>query len=142
MSEAIMSAVDVGDRLAISDVLIRYATALDGRDWELLASCFTDDATLDYDTSGTYGRDAFVEHCRAGLARMKATQHCVTNHVISTDGDRAHSTSYVIAQHVRENDVTFTLGGAYSDDLVRVGTGWRIASRRFVTSWKAGQLRD
>ena len=142
MSEAIMSAVDVGDRLAISDVLIRYATALDGRDWELLASCFTDDATLDYDTSGTYGRDAFVEHCRAGLARMKATQHCVTNHVISTDGDRAHSTSYVIAQHVRENDVTFTLGGTYSDDLVRVGTGWRIASRRFVTSWKAGQLRD
>ena len=142
MSEAIMSAVDVGDRLAISDVLIRYATALDGRDWELLASCFTDDATLDYDTSGTYGRDAFVEHCRAGLARMKATQHCVTNHVISTDGDRAHSTSYVIAQHVRENDVTFTLGGAYSDDLVRVGTGWRIAGRRFVTSWKAGQLRD
>ena len=137
-----MSAVDVGDRFAISDVLIRYATALDGRDWELLASCFTDDATLDYDTSGTYGRDAFVEHCRAGLARMKATQHCVTNHVISTDGDRAHSTSYVIAQHVRENDVTFTLGGAYSDDLVRAGTGWRIASRRFVTSWKAGQLRD
>ena len=142
MSEAIMSAVDVGDRLAISDVLIRYATALDGRDWELLASCFTDDATLDYDTSGTYGRDAFVEHCRAGLARMKATQHCVTNHVISTDGDRAHSTSYVIAQHVRDSDVTFTLGGTYVDDLVRVGTGWRIASRRFVTLWKAGQLRD
>ena len=142
MSAAIMSTADIGDRLAISDVLIRYATALDGRDWELLASCFTDDATLDYDTSGTYGRDAFVEHCRAGLARMKATQHCVTNHVISTDGDRAHSTSYVIAQHVRANDVTFTLGGAYSDDLVRVGTGWRIASRRFVTSWKAGQLRD
>jgi len=142
MSAAIMSTADIGDRLAISDVLIRYATALDGRDWELLASCFTDDATLDYDTSGTYGRDAFVEHCRAGLARMKATQHCVTNHVISTDGDRAHSTSYVIAQHVGENDVTFTLGGTYSDDLVRAGTGWRIASRRFVTSWKAGQLRD
>ena len=142
MSAAIMSTADIGDRLAISDVLIRYATALDGRDWELLASCFTDDATLDYDTSGTYGRDAFVEHCRAGLARMKATQHCVTNHVISTDGDRAHSTSYVIAQHVRDNDVTFTLGGTYTDDLVRASTEWRIASRRFVTSWKAGQLRD
>jgi 3-phenylpropionate/cinnamic acid dioxygenase small subunit len=142
MSAAIMSTADAGDWLAISDVLIRYATALDGRDWELLASCFTDDATLDYDTSGTYGRDAFVEHCRAGLAGMKATQHCVTNHVISTDGDRAHSTSYVIAQHVRENDVTFALGGTYSDDLVRAGTEWRIASRRFVTSWKAGQLRD
>jgi 3-phenylpropionate/cinnamic acid dioxygenase small subunit len=136
-----MSAADVADRLAVSDVLIRYATALDNRDWELLASCFTDEATLDYDTSGVYGRDDFAEHCRVGLGRMKATQHVVTNHVIALDGDRAHSTSYVIAQHVRENDITFTLGGTYHDDLVRSGAEWRIASRRFVTSWKAGQLR-
>jgi 3-phenylpropionate/cinnamic acid dioxygenase small subunit len=142
MSTAIVSTADLIDRLAISDVLIRYATAMDGRDWELLASCFTDDATLDYDTSGTFGRDDFVDHCSAGLARMKATQHCVTNHVISVDGDRARSTSYVIAQHVRENDVTFTLGGSYTDDLVREDGDWRIAGRRFVTSWKAGRLRD
>jgi 3-phenylpropionate/cinnamic acid dioxygenase small subunit len=142
MSAAIVSTADVVDRLAISDVLIRYATAMDSRDWELLASCFTDDAVLDYDTSGTFGRDDFADHCRAGLARMKATQHCVTNHVISIDGDRARSTSYVIAQHVRENDVTFTLGGSYTDDLVRDGGDWRIAERRFVTSWKAGRLRD
>jgi 3-phenylpropionate/cinnamic acid dioxygenase small subunit len=137
-----MSTVNVTDRLAVSDVLIRYATAQDNRDWELLASCFTGDATLDYDTSGVFGRDEFVAHSSAGLARMKATQHCVTNHVIQVDGDRAHSTSYVIAQHVRHDDVTFTLGGTYHDDLVRCGTEWRIASRRFVTSWKTGRLRD
>jgi 3-phenylpropionate/cinnamic acid dioxygenase small subunit len=136
-----MSAVNVADRLAVSDVLIRYATAQDTRDWELLASCFTDDARLDYDTSGVFGRDDFVAHSRAGLARMKATQHSVTNHVIEVDGDRARSTSYVIAQHVRQDDVTFTLGGTYHDDFVRSGNGWRIASRRFVTSWKAGRLR-
>jgi hypothetical protein len=52
---------------------------------------------------------------------MKATQHCVTNHVIAVDGDSAHSTSYVIAQHVRQDDVTFTLGGTYHDDFVRRG---------------------
>jgi 3-phenylpropionate/cinnamic acid dioxygenase small subunit len=137
-----MSTANIVDRLAVSDVLVRYATALDSRDWELLASCFTDGARLDYDTSGVFGRDDFLEHCRIGLARMKATQHCVTNHVISLDGDHAHSTSYVIAQHVRENDVTFTLGGTYHDDLVRSGDDWQIASRRFVTSWKAGNLRD
>jgi 3-phenylpropionate/cinnamic acid dioxygenase small subunit len=137
-----MPAVNVADRLAVSDVLIRYATAQDSRDWELLGSCFTDDARLDYDTSGVFGRDDFVAHSRAGLARMKATQHCVTNHVVEVDGDRARSTSYVIAQHVRQDDVTFTLGGTYHDEFVRSGTGWRIASRRFVTSWKAGRLRD
>jgi 3-phenylpropionate/cinnamic acid dioxygenase small subunit len=141
MSATTVSTANVVDRLAVSDVLIRYATAQDSRDWELLASCFTDDARLDYDTSGVFGRDEFVEHCRVGLARMKATQHLVTNHVIALDGDHAHSTSYVVAQHVRENDVTFTLGGTYHDDLVRSGYEWRIASRRFVTSWTAGQLR-
>jgi len=135
-----MSAANVADRLAVSDVLIRYATAQDSREWELLASCFTDDARLDYDTSGVFGRDDFVAHCRVGLARMKATQHCVTNHVIEVDGDHARSTSYVIAQHVRNDDVTFTLGGTYHDYFVRSGTEWRIASRRFVTSWRAGRL--
>jgi len=31
------------DRAAISDVLIRYATGVDTRDWPLLRSCFTDE---------------------------------------------------------------------------------------------------
>ena len=135
-----MSAANVAGPLAVSDVLIRYATAQDSRDWELLASCFTGDARLDYDTSGVFGRDDFVAHRRVGLTRIKATQHCVTNHVIEVDGDHARSTSYVIAQHVRNNDVTFSLGGTYHDNLVRYGTEWRIASRRFVTSWQAGWL--
>jgi 3-phenylpropionate/cinnamic acid dioxygenase small subunit len=136
-----MSLAEVADRLAVSDVLTRYALAMDTRDWELLASCFTEDARLDYDTSGVFGRKDFVEHCAEGLAKMKATQHCVTNHVVVLDGDHAGATSYVIAQHVRENDATFTLGGTYHDELVRSGPDWRIASRRFVTSWKAGTLR-
>jgi len=132
----------IADRLTISDVLVRYATAQDTRDWVLLASCFTDDATLDYDTSGVFDRQHFLEHCEAGLAPMKATQHYVTNHVVDVNGDRARSTSYVLAQHVRADDVTFTLGGVYHDELVRTPDGWRIARRRFVTSWKAGRLRD
>ncbi len=132
----------LGDRLEITDLLNRYATAQDTRDGELLASCFTDDATLEYDTSGIFGRADFVAHCAAGLAPMKATQHYVTNVVIIVDGDHAHSTSYVLAQHVRSDDVTFTLGGTYRDELVRTNDGWRITERRFVTSWKGGRLRD
>jgi 3-phenylpropionate/cinnamic acid dioxygenase small subunit len=132
----------LADRLEIADLLNRYATALDGRDWELLASCFTEDAKVDYDTSGVFGRTDFVEHCATGLARMKSTQHYVTNVVVAVDGDDATSASYVLAQHVRLDDVMFTLGGTYHDTLVRAGDGWRVADRRFVTAWKAGRLRD
>jgi len=31
------------DRVAISDVQLRYATSVDTRDWPLLRTCFTDE---------------------------------------------------------------------------------------------------
>jgi hypothetical protein len=43
----------VSDRAEISDVQLRYATAVDSRDWGLLRTCFTDD--LEADFSSGYG---------------------------------------------------------------------------------------
>src|SRR5690606_40438790 len=40
------------DRVEITDLLHRYARALDTKDWDLLASVFTPDAHLDYTSSG------------------------------------------------------------------------------------------
>jgi hypothetical protein len=36
------------DRLAISDVQLRYATGADTRDWALYRSCFTDEIETDF----------------------------------------------------------------------------------------------
>lgn len=38
----------VADRMAISDVVISYATALDTRDWSLLRSILCDRVWIDY----------------------------------------------------------------------------------------------
>ncbi len=35
------------DRAAIGDVILRYSRALDRRDWDEVASCFTPDAHAD-----------------------------------------------------------------------------------------------
>jgi SnoaL-like domain len=43
------------DRQDIVDVLVRYATGIDSRDWALFRSCFTDDARFDYGDLGTWG---------------------------------------------------------------------------------------
>ena len=40
------------DRRAIDDLLLRYSTALDTRQWDLLDQVFTADAQIDYATSG------------------------------------------------------------------------------------------
>jgi hypothetical protein len=39
------------DRLEIDDLLTRYTVALDTREWDLLATVFTPDATIDYTSS-------------------------------------------------------------------------------------------
>ncbi len=43
---------DLADRLAVDDVLTRYATAIDGRQWDLLDQVFTADADLENRTAG------------------------------------------------------------------------------------------
>ena len=40
------------DRRAIDDLLLRYSTALDTRQWDLLDQVFTADAAIDYGPSG------------------------------------------------------------------------------------------
>jgi hypothetical protein len=56
------------ERSSLVDVSIRYARALDERDWELLAGVFTPDVEVSY-SSGNHmqGRDAVAAQVRAAL---------------------------------------------------------------------------
>jgi 3-phenylpropionate/cinnamic acid dioxygenase small subunit len=47
------------DRQDICELLVRYATGIDRRDWPLFRTVFTDDCELDYRYSGSWsGFDA------------------------------------------------------------------------------------
>ena len=45
--------MDLQARHAIEAVLIRYATAIDRRDWDLFATCFVDDVEANYADFGS-----------------------------------------------------------------------------------------
>ena len=47
-----MSNREISDRIRIQDLLTRYTVAIDTKNWELLDTCFTPDAHVDYTTSG------------------------------------------------------------------------------------------
>jgi 3-phenylpropionate/cinnamic acid dioxygenase small subunit len=127
----------IADRLEIEDLLTRYATGVDTKDWDLWESCFTPDAHIDYSAFG--GATGGVKEVRAWLAevmtRFAATQHLVTNRDIRLDGDRATARSGFynpMAIRTGEGDqrVLFFDGGYYCDELVRTPDGWRIETRR------------
>jgi hypothetical protein len=52
-------------RQDIADVLVRYASGIDGRDWELFRSCFADRCEVDYGDIGSWhGADAITTWMR------------------------------------------------------------------------------
>lgn len=125
---------EVVDRLAIDDLLTRYATAVDRRDWDLWESCFTPDATIDYTAFG--GIAGSVGTVRAWLEevmpRFAMSQHLVVNREVTIEGDTARSRAAFfnpMALTTHEGPVLFFDGGYYVDRLVKTPAGWRIWQR-------------
>ena len=132
----------LADYHAISDLAVRYCSAVDRRDWDLLADVFLPDATVRLPESVSIrGSGEIVSRYRRGLERFDATHHMVSNHEIAVDGDSARHTCLVHAQHVLHDapgGSNYVIGGRYTDELVRTQQGWRIAHRELAFVWTEG----
>jgi len=132
------------DRAAISDLLFRYASSLDTRDWERLATCFTPEATSDYGEGARHGsREHLIRWVRRALSGFDVTHHMSANHEIAIEGDTARSRSYLNVVHTLRADggpQTITLRGHYTKDCVRTADGWRINHIRLETTWREGDM--
>ncbi len=121
------------DRAAISDVVLRYALALDLQDWLLMRSTLADRVTIDYSSfDPTINRDMpadeWVELLRV-MAGSVPTQHMSTNHLHAIDGNQAVCRSNMQSARLLsgpQGDYYFTLYGHYIHTLTRLGSGWQI----------------
>ena len=130
------------DRLEIDELLTRYATAIDTKNFDLLDQVFMPDAHLDYTTAGGIAGD--FPTVKAWLAEVLPHfphyQHVVGNRNVTLDGDNATSVSAFFNPMVMQNGDTFFCGGEYRDKLVRTADGWRIADRFEQTVWTYGAV--
>jgi hypothetical protein len=148
MAHRRMSIEEISDRIQIEDLLIRYAVALDTKDWDLLDTCFTPDAHVDYTTSGGV-KGPYLEvrtWLQKALAAFPMTQHFIGNSTVEIDGDTARSRTYLInpmglpkpegGLHI------FTVGAYYNDHLVYTDDGWRISERIEEQAFLDGSLPE
>ena len=71
-------------------MLLRYATGVDQRDWELFRTCFTDDCDADYGSIGHWhSGDEITEWMRVAHEPAGHTMHRITNVVVDRDRGRA-----------------------------------------------------
>lgn len=127
---------ELSDRLEIDDLLTRYATGVDRKEWDLWETCFTKDAVIDYTAFG--GIRGSVAEVRAWLEKTMVmfpmTQHMILNKEIVIEGDRATSRAgfynpMSLPLDDGENRLLFFEGGYYCDQLQRTPEGWKIRER-------------
>jgi len=133
----------IADRFQIEDVLARYCTALDSKQWEMLTEVFAPDGVAEFgDLGGRHeGPRSIAEFVSSILGGLDASQHLLGNEVVRVSGDRAKATCYFQAQHLlvsANGGNTYLVGGIYDDELVRTPEGWRIALRQLTPTWYDG----
>jgi 3-phenylpropionate/cinnamic acid dioxygenase small subunit len=130
--------VDRRVREDVAEVLVRYATGIDRRDWVLFRTCFTEDCEADYGDIGQWhGVDEITDWMTRTHEPCGHTLHRITNVAVSTGGDgdpdRVEARSYVDALVLGADDRSgVRAAGFYDDVLVRTDDGWRITHRHYT----------
>jgi uncharacterized protein (TIGR02246 family) len=125
---------ELDDHQDIFDLLVRYATGIDRRDWPLFRTVFTNDCELDYGEIGAWkGVDAVTNFMEQVHAMAGHTMHRLSNQAITVDGDKAVARTYIDGLIMAgDNKSGVNAIGYYDDEIVRTDDGWRIARRRYT----------
>jgi 3-phenylpropionate/cinnamic acid dioxygenase small subunit len=128
--------ISVADRIALQDVMLRYAAGVDDRDYELYQSCFDDNLqVLDFGPEPYESKAAWLEYVWSALEKYSSSQHMLGPQLATIDGDMAYTRSDVQALHYFKDGEheRFILWATYFTDMRRCGSDWRIVKHRLVT---------
>jgi len=128
--------VDPAVYFGVNAVIVRYASGIDGRDWALFRSCFTEDCAVDYGEIGAWnGVEEITAYMVAVHENCGYTLHRISNVAVEQLADGARARAYVDAVIMGPNNRTGVRAiGFYDDRLVHSGrAGWQIVQRTFTT---------
>lgn len=131
--------LDAVDRLALSDLVHRYAAGADDRRFDDVIELFADDATLSVpdppqslEPTAVHRGHAEIERAIAAVAAVARTQHAIVGEVYTAASHGARGRVACIAHHWSRHDdqVTDVVWHLrYDDEYVRTDAGWRFRGR-------------
>lgn len=128
--------ISPADRLEIHELYARYAVHFDGGDAQAWADLFSERGRFLLEGQPyVEGRKALAAFARERIAGTPGIRHITTNVVIDETADGVVGQAYVLVLcKVPGEPLRLRTLGAYVDELVPDGEGWRFQSRRF-TPW-------
>ena len=112
--------------------LIKFARAMDDRDWETIESMTSSDLIADFGLGEINGNTEVIASIQAFLDHCGTTQHLLGNILIDVAGDQATSKSYVVDMHLCKDpkmETYFRTLGDYSDKWLNVEGTWLMTQR-------------
>jgi len=148
--------VRIQDRVAIGDLVARYAMHVDRREREAAAALFTDDGVLvaaepprSLGPVHEHRGPEAIAGSMAALDAIAVTAHELTGHVVDATGpDTATGRVACVAHHLTEHDGSvrdLVWHLHYQDEYSRSEDGWRFARRElhvdFIETRPVRQMR-
>jgi hypothetical protein len=125
--------------------LVRFARAMDQRDWSTLRALCVPGATADLGTGLLRGADAIVALIARYLDACGPTQHLLGSVLVDVDlaSGVATSRAYVSDLHLGRGErrhLTFSTIGDYHDDWERHDRTWLLRHRTKLTHGTIGSM--
>ena len=128
----------MAERAAVEQVLLRYASAIDIKDYVTLRQLFCEDITARYGEVAVEGADALVEWID-GMTADAAWQHHFLNvyHVDLVSDVEATALTYHTSHQTKTAtpDRCTKIVARYHDTLRKVDGTWKIADKVMEIGW-------
>lgn len=153
MDENSLKIMEFINKSEVTGVVNSYFRALDEKhfDAQYFASIFTAEAKVTRPNGASLigPKDISASHEKS-FARFEGSQHLLTGHDISIDGNKATVRANIVAMHMwlgsktsaNNPDNFFMAGGVIHSELVQIDGQWKIAQISNDVVWRAGGFRD
>ena len=129
------------DRMAIADIVARYADAVNATDAVAWGATWAEECTWDLGPDRVlHGRDEVVAFWQVAMASFESVVH-VVGHGHARDEGGGAAGSWTLFEVNRRAGANGIVIGHYRDRYVQHEHGWLFAERRFATLYR-GSLPD
>lgn len=130
--------MDAQDRIAIADIVARYADAVNANDAAAWGTTWADECTWELGPDQVLrGRHEVVRFWRTAMASFESVMQVVVQGRVRVDGDDAVG-RWTLFEVNRRAGANGLVVGCYRDRYVRVEGAWFIAERRFTATYRGG----
>jgi ketosteroid isomerase-like protein len=126
------------DRAEITDLLYRYASAIDRFDYAAVKALLADDIWAQYgNAEPLHGADAVIAFFNEFTAGCLMQHHFLSVYHVDVDGDRAGALIYHTSHQLFERapGIVHMLVGRYHNELRRTAQGWKISRLVLEICW-------